>query len=258
MRVAQVLNPFANGLILAGISTYFFAGHTSAGHGDAGGSGCTFSISSTGGIACPAGQLSDGQIRLNGTEPTAEFTINDGQITDASGRGCIVTDAPTTQYQCDEGKSPVSRFAIGADNTLSYNGNSKFWVCPATDTEYNVYIDPDFGQTKCFPVGLTASGCGARIPSCSAVWQTTTYTVAVPVTEVSTVTVTENTSVTSAKVFYCDVWRSPCTGQTICNLDLEDTTRQRSSVADEFATMVHAHDPFDPPRSKKAIRIRAS
>lgn len=53
--------------------------------------GCTFTITSSGGIACPAGELSDGQIRLNGTEATASFTILNGQITDSAGRGCIVT-----------------------------------------------------------------------------------------------------------------------------------------------------------------------
>lgn len=155
---------------------------------------CTFTISSSGGISCPAGQLSDGQIRLNGSEPTAEFSIAGGQITDSAGRGCIVTgmvfrpagerpmliqnvDPPTTQIQCDQGAAPASGFAIGADGTLSYQGSSQFYACPATDTEYNIYVDPNFGQSKCFPVTLTASGCGS-CPSqgTSTAWQTTTAT----------------------------------------------------------------------------------
>lgn len=63
------------------------------------GKGCTFTISSSGSFSCPAGQLDDGQIRLNGTEPISEFTITDGRITDATGKGCIVTEPPTTQIQ---------------------------------------------------------------------------------------------------------------------------------------------------------------
>jgi hypothetical protein len=52
---------------------------------------CAFTLSSSAGIDCPASQLSDGQIRLNGTEDIATFYISDGKITDSQGRGCIVT-----------------------------------------------------------------------------------------------------------------------------------------------------------------------
>lgn len=55
-------------------------------------SGCPFDITSSGAFACPAGELSDGQIRLNGTEDTATFYIDsNGGITDSNGYGCIVT-----------------------------------------------------------------------------------------------------------------------------------------------------------------------
>ena len=53
--------------------------------------GCGFKISSSGGINCPAGQLSDGQIRLNGTQEIATLYILDGKITDSENKGCIVT-----------------------------------------------------------------------------------------------------------------------------------------------------------------------
>lgn len=53
--------------------------------------GCTFSLSASGGIECPAGELDDGQIRLNGSYPTAEFTIRGDKIWDSAGKGCIVT-----------------------------------------------------------------------------------------------------------------------------------------------------------------------
>ena len=47
----------------------------------------------------------------------------------------IVSEEPTTQIQCDEGKQPTRGFSIGANNTLQYQGNSSFYACPATDTD---------------------------------------------------------------------------------------------------------------------------
>ena len=124
---------------------------------------CKFTISSTvGNIDCPAGELLDGQIRLNGTYDTSTFCITPtGGITNARGFGCIVTEPPTTQFQCDEGKAPTEGFSIATNNTLLFRSSSRFFLCPATDTEYNIYINPNFGQKKCFPVVLQADGgCG--------------------------------------------------------------------------------------------------
>lgn len=52
---------------------------------------CPFTINSAGGVSGVVGQLSDGQIRVNGSYPATTFSINNGQITDSSGRGCILT-----------------------------------------------------------------------------------------------------------------------------------------------------------------------
>lgn len=53
---------------------------------------CKFILSSSGSFSCPAGQLSDGQIRLNGSEPESTFCLDSkGGITDQNGYGCIVT-----------------------------------------------------------------------------------------------------------------------------------------------------------------------
>lgn len=62
--------------------------------------GCTFSLSASGGIECPAGQLDDGQIRLNGSYPTAEFTIRGDKIWDSTGKGCIVTRKEILSPNC--------------------------------------------------------------------------------------------------------------------------------------------------------------
>lgn len=61
--------------------------------GNSGGSsGCSFTLLSSGSFSCPAGQLPDGQIRLNGTEDTASFYLQaGGGFTDHNGYGCIVT-----------------------------------------------------------------------------------------------------------------------------------------------------------------------
>lgn len=91
------------------------------------------------------------------------------------------TDPPTTQVQCDQGRPPALGFSIDASENLLYQGSPNFYACPATDTEYNVYVNPDFGQTKCFPITLKTSGCGASASSSSCalpstVWQTQTVT----------------------------------------------------------------------------------
>ncbi|KAI0385092.1 hypothetical protein F5Y04DRAFT_205103 [Hypomontagnella monticulosa] len=134
---------------------------------DSGSSCCKFTLTSSGPVACPAGQLPDGQIRLNGSYPETTFCLGkDGGITDDHGRGCIVTEEPITQIQCDEGKAPVTGFSIGPNKNLLYKGSPSFFACPATDSEYNIYVAPNFGQAKCVPITLQASGdCGAEPPT---------------------------------------------------------------------------------------------
>ncbi|KAG4428503.1 hypothetical protein IFR05_016014 [Cadophora sp. M221] len=164
--------------------------------------GCAFSIESAGSFACPAGQLSDGQIRLNGTEETSTFYIDGDGITDLNGFGCIVTEPPTTQIQCDEGKSPSPGFSIDSSDNILYRGSSVFFACPATDTVYNIYVNPDFGQIKCFQIALKASGCGVA-PTClppSTVWQTQTVMENTTSTMTVTATSTELCSTTSSYV----------------------------------------------------------
>lgn len=57
-----------------------------------GGHCCRFTLSSHGSFDCPAGELEDGQIRLNGTYDTSTFCIDsEGGITNSRGFGCIVT-----------------------------------------------------------------------------------------------------------------------------------------------------------------------
>ncbi|KAM3076166.1 hypothetical protein ACMFMG_006322 [Clarireedia jacksonii] len=129
------------------------------------GSSCTFKITTTGDNKWTAGQLSDGQIRLNGSYPASTFSIKNGQIMDSNGRGCIVTGPPETQFQCDANSLPVPGFSITSTGSFVYNGSPAFFACPATDTEYNIYIHPDFKQPKCFPITLSASGCS--VPSSS-------------------------------------------------------------------------------------------
>ncbi|KAI7773856.1 uncharacterized protein LA080_009707 [Diaporthe eres] len=131
----------------------------------AGGSGdsgcCKFTLSSSGPFSCPVGELLDGQLRLNGTYDTATFCIaSDGGITDTNGFGCIVTESPISQIQCDLGKEPDKGFSINSDNVLLYHGSPKSSACPATDTEWNIYVAPNFSQAKCTPITLVADACG--------------------------------------------------------------------------------------------------
>lgn len=52
---------------------------------------CSFGITASGEQSGTIGQLDDGQNRIGGGLAPATFTINNGSITDAAGRGCILT-----------------------------------------------------------------------------------------------------------------------------------------------------------------------
>ena len=89
MKLAIALGSAAVLLLDTAHASWFRRANT---HVSRGQPGCAFDITSSGSFACPAGELSDGQIRLNGTEDTATFYIDgNGGITDSNGFGCIVT-----------------------------------------------------------------------------------------------------------------------------------------------------------------------
>jgi len=158
---------------------------------------CTFTLTASGGQSGVVGQLGDGQNRIGGENPTGTYTINNGQITDAQGRGCILTP-PTTQFQCDVGATPTGGFSIGGDGEIEYNGSPTFYACPASDTMYNIYTTPVEGQDKCVKIGLTASGCYAPSssyksspPETKTVVQTAQQSCPAPVTKTITEVKTE-------------------------------------------------------------------
>lgn len=123
---------------------------------------CCFGISASGAVTGTLGQLDDGQNRVNGPLSPAEYCISDSSITDASGRGCILTP-PTSQFQCDTGATPTSGFSIGCDGTIAYNGGTTFWECQTGDNgEANVYLTP--GGSNCGEITLKANGCFSGCP----------------------------------------------------------------------------------------------
>lgn len=69
-----------------------------------GASRCAFSMVIQGGKLSTAYQLPDGQIRIDTSSATASsasrFYLNGGIVSDAEGRGCIVT-SPERQVQCN-------------------------------------------------------------------------------------------------------------------------------------------------------------
>ncbi|EPS37560.1 hypothetical protein H072_8741 [Dactylellina haptotyla CBS 200.50] len=122
-----------------------------------------FTISVSGGVSGPLGQISDGQNRVGPATPNAaKYTLGcNGGIVDQNGRGCILTP-PTTQYQCDTGASPTTGFAIGSNGVITHDGSSDFYACPVDDFgNWNIYSQPVAGQSKCVKVCLTANGCSA-------------------------------------------------------------------------------------------------
>jgi hypothetical protein len=90
----------------------------------------TFTLTASGGQSGIVGQLDDGQNRVGGGHPTGTYSISNGQITDAQGRGCILTP-PTSQFQCDDGASPTGGFSIN-NGQVEYNGSPTFYACPVS------------------------------------------------------------------------------------------------------------------------------
>jgi hypothetical protein len=119
--------------------------------------GCTFELTASGGKSGTVGQLGDGQNRIGGGLAPATYHISNGGITDANGRGCILTP-PTTQFQCDVGATPTTGFSISSSGEIEYNGSGTFYACGATDTEYNIYTVPVKDQKNCVEVTLSSGG----------------------------------------------------------------------------------------------------
>ncbi|TVY38282.1 hypothetical protein LCER1_G009434, partial [Lachnellula cervina] len=130
-------------------------------------SSCSFELTAAGGQTGTIGQLSDGQNRIGGGLSPTTFTLNNGSITDAAGRGCILTSS-IGQFQCDQSVSPASGFSIESNGTLEHSGSSTFYACAASDTEWNLYTTPVVGQDTCVEISLTASGCGATTSTSAA------------------------------------------------------------------------------------------
>jgi len=123
---------------------------------------CCFHVSASGAVTGTIGQLGDGQNRQAGGLPEAEYCISGGGITDANGRGCILTP-PTSQWQCDVGAAPTGGFSVGCDGTIAYNGGTKFHECQTGDNgEANIYLTP--GGVNCGEITLKADACFAGCP----------------------------------------------------------------------------------------------
>ncbi|KAL1964604.1 hypothetical protein VTN77DRAFT_6778 [Rasamsonia byssochlamydoides] len=130
---------------------------------------CCFGLTASGGASGTIGQLGDGQNRIGGGLPPAQYCIDsNGGIKDSSGRGCILTP-PTSQFQCDLGATPTNGFSINSEGTLLYQGSPHFVACETGDNgELNIYTNPPSNAvTGCKDITLTASGC--KGPSSSSV-----------------------------------------------------------------------------------------
>ncbi|KAL1850857.1 hypothetical protein Plec18170_006694 [Paecilomyces lecythidis] len=126
------------------------------------GSTCCFGLTASGSASGTVGQLDDGQNRIGGGLPPAQYCIDSaGGITDGHGRGCILTP-PTTQFQCDEGAKPTNGFSIDSDGTVQYNGSPQFVACETGQNGgLNIYTTSSDAQTGCKQITLHADSCKA-------------------------------------------------------------------------------------------------
>ncbi|KAF5856398.1 hypothetical protein ETB97_007448 [Aspergillus alliaceus] len=132
------------------------------------GNSCCFHLTASGGASGNVGQLNDGQNRVYGGLSEAEFCIDsNGAITDGNGRGCIIT-GPTTQFQCDEGATPMTGWSINSQGQVSYKGDSDFVVCETGQNGgLNIYTTETSDVTGCKDVKLSADSCSGPSSSSS-------------------------------------------------------------------------------------------
>ncbi|KAL9618380.1 MAG: hypothetical protein Q9160_006888 [Pyrenula sp. 1 TL-2023] len=125
---------------------------------------CCFKLTAAGGATGPVGQLPDGQNRVGGNYPNGTYCIDNGEITDGGGRGCILTP-PTTQFQCDSGAKPTGNLGINCDGTVTHDsGDSKFYACDS-GSGLNIYTQISPAQTGCKEITLHADGCAPACPA---------------------------------------------------------------------------------------------
>ncbi|THY70191.1 hypothetical protein D6C86_08275 [Aureobasidium pullulans] len=130
-------------------------------------SSCCFGINVSGdGVEGGSlGQISDGQNRFGPGQSGASYCINNGQITDKNGRGCVIT-GPTDQFQCDQGASPTEGFFITSSGQVEFNGDDQFYACPSDDNgNYNIYTKPVENMPKCVKVSLSSADGTCAAPS---------------------------------------------------------------------------------------------
>ncbi|KEQ80536.1 hypothetical protein M438DRAFT_281317 [Aureobasidium pullulans EXF-150] len=130
-------------------------------------SSCCFGINVSGdGVEGGSlGQISDGQNRFGPGQSGASYCINNGQITDKKGRGCVIT-GPTDQFQCDQGASPTEGFSITSSGQVEFNGDDQFYACPSDDNgNYNIYTKPVENMPKCVKVSLSSADGTCAAPS---------------------------------------------------------------------------------------------
>ncbi|PIG90344.1 GPI anchored cell wall protein [Aspergillus arachidicola] len=131
---------------------------------------CCFHLTASGGDSGTVGQLDDGQNRIHGGLQEAEFCIDSkGALTDGNGRGCIIT-GPTTQFQCDEGATPMTGWSIDSQGQVSYNGDADFVACATGQNGgLNIYTTGSSDVTGCKDIKLSADSCSSSVSGSSSV-----------------------------------------------------------------------------------------
>ncbi|KAE8163662.1 ubiquitin 3 binding protein But2 C-terminal domain-containing protein [Aspergillus tamarii] len=131
---------------------------------------CCFHLTASGGESGTVGQLDDGQNRIHGGLQEAEFCIDSkGALTDGNGRGCIIT-GPTTQFQCDEGATPMTGWSINSQGQVSYNGDADFVACATGQNGgLNIYTTESSDVTECKNIKLSADSCSSSASGSSSV-----------------------------------------------------------------------------------------
>ncbi|KAH7014031.1 hypothetical protein B0J12DRAFT_444121 [Macrophomina phaseolina] len=120
---------------------------------------CYFELEASGGALGYVGQTNNGYSRIGGDRSPATYYISNGVITDSTGHGYFSPWA-NSDFGSDKDKSGAAHsgsFSIGGDGKLFYNGNNKFYACPAEKGEYDIRTYSD-GHAKCVDVTFSTNG----------------------------------------------------------------------------------------------------
>lgn len=145
---------------------------------------CSFSLLARGGEIGDLGETVGGDITLGGANSETSFYISNGGLMDTTTGACTISSS--SRLQC-QGTASGETYTVTANETLLYNGCSKFFACDDDESgTLNIFTDGRSNTSACYPITLETVAY-----NCTALGRSTTTdlpTSTTPPTTISTIT----------------------------------------------------------------------